>query len=286
MLSVAKSKLKELLPLILEKDEQKLIRTVNHAGAKARREALEEASAKGVDLSTEVEKARESEENWELLSALDEGPMIFHKLKCELLRHEARMQKALDKEIYLRILCERKEEINVLIFQLESKAEELEHLWGEVGQAKHELNVLKAQVDAQVAAKEDALSKASALEVQIQNAPANDSARANMITRLESELLKEKAEVVNARAEAVISRPRADQKVAAYLKGAAYARAEMRESLDREDNSKEYVKCKSQRETLEEIHVRGFDLSKEIKKARVEEHDAKFLLSNAKDSKD
>ncbi|XP_070010637.1 uncharacterized protein [Nicotiana sylvestris] len=213
---------------------------------------------------------------------------VFDKLKFELLCHEARLRKALDRERSLRLLCERKEGelINASIFQLESKMEEQERLWGEVGRAKHELNELKTRVDAQVAAKEDALTKASALEVQIRNIHANDSVRVNMITRIESEILKEKAEVVNARAEAVISCTRADQKVAAYLKRAAYARAELREALDRENNSKEYVKCKSRRETLEEIHAKGFDLSKEIKQAKVEEHDSKFLPFDAEDSED
>ncbi|XP_070014976.1 uncharacterized protein [Nicotiana sylvestris] len=52
------------------------------------------------------------------------------------------------------------------------------------------------------------------------------------------------------------------------------------------DNSseQEYARCKSRRETLEEIHARGFDLSKEVKRARADERDAKSLLSDAEDS--
>ncbi|XP_070008387.1 uncharacterized protein [Nicotiana sylvestris] len=47
---------------IFEKVEQKLTRAIAHARLHARRQAFEEARAKGVDLSTEIEKARALEE--------------------------------------------------------------------------------------------------------------------------------------------------------------------------------------------------------------------------------
>ncbi|XP_070025368.1 uncharacterized protein [Nicotiana sylvestris] len=144
----------------------------------------------------------------------------------------------------------------------------------------------KAQVDAQVAAKGSALAKASTFEMQIRTARANGSARANMIARLESELSKAKAKVVNARAEAVMSSTRVDQKAVAYSKSAATARAELRGTLGRASSSKEYVKCKSWKEILEKIHARGFDLSEDIEQAKAEEYDAKFFLSDAKDGED
>ncbi|XP_070017346.1 uncharacterized protein [Nicotiana sylvestris] len=208
-------------------------------------------------------------------------PLAFGKLKSELLRRDARLWKALDGEKSLRLLCTKKEDE-----LLESKMEELERLWVKVGRVKCKFNELKAQADVQVATKEDALAKASALEVQLRNARVNNSIRANMITRLESKILKAKAEVVDARAKAVMRRTKADQKVVVYLKGAADARAELKRSLDRESRNKEYMRCKSRRKTLEEIHSRGFDRSKEIKQAKAEEYDAKFLLSDAEDSED
>ncbi|XP_070025030.1 uncharacterized protein [Nicotiana sylvestris] len=184
-------------------------------------------------------------------------------LKFELLRYEARLRRTVDREKSLKLFCKKKESelVNVLIFQLESKMEELERLWGEVGRAKREFDELQAHVDAQVAAKESVLAKVSTLEMQIRTARASDSARANMIARLESELSKTKAEVMNARAEAVMSSTRADQRATAYLKNAATAKVELRRTLGRASSSKEYVKCKSRRETLEEVHARGFDLS-------------------------
>lgn len=87
-------------------------------------------------------------------------------------------------------------------------------------------------MDTQISAKKDSLAKASAFEVQLHNANENSLVRTDMIPRLESELLKMKAEVVDARSEAEIIRAKADKKVAAYLKEAADARAELRGSLD------------------------------------------------------
>ncbi|XP_070013987.1 uncharacterized protein [Nicotiana sylvestris] len=180
--------------------------------------------------------------------------------------------------------AEQLSEINIPIFYLKNKTEELERLWGEVGRVKRECNELKAQEDAQVATKEDALAKPSALEVQLRNARANNSIRANMITRLELELLKVKAKVVDARAEAVMSRTKADKKVAVHLKGGADVQAELRRALNHESRSKDYARCKSRWETLEEIHARGFDLSEEVKQAMADEHDMRSLLSEAEDS--
>ncbi|XP_070010137.1 uncharacterized protein [Nicotiana sylvestris] len=194
------------------------------------------------------------------------GFMAFDRLKSELLRYEARLRRTSDREKSLNLLCAKKESelVSILIFQLDSKTEELERSWGEVGRVKHEFDELQAHVDAQVVAKENALAKVSTLEMQIQTTRASDSARANMIARLESELSKAKAEVVNARAEAVMSSTMVDQRAAANLKSVATARAEPRRTLGRASSSKEYTKCKSRRETLEEVHARGFDLSEEI----------------------
>ncbi|XP_070025793.1 uncharacterized protein [Nicotiana sylvestris] len=160
----------------------------------------------------------------------------FNKLKSELLHRETRLRKVVDGEKSLRLLCnEREDELAHLRY--EKKMEDLERLWSEVGQAKCESHELKARVDTQVAAKKDALAKASALEVKLCNA-----------------------------------------------RDAADARAELMGAIDQESRSKEFVRCQSCRETLEEIHARGFDLSEEIKQAKANEYDAKFLLSDAEDS--
>ncbi|XP_070002500.1 uncharacterized protein [Nicotiana sylvestris] len=224
---------------------------------------------------------------WKPLFSFGRGPrdQAFDKLKCELLRREAMLPKAKDGENSLRLLCDKREdELAHLRCELHKKAEDQEHLTCEVGQDKSERDELKARADVHTIAEKEALAKASALEVQLRLVCENSSVRTDVIIKLKSELLKIKAEVVDAQAEAVMSRTKADKKVAVYLKDAADARAKLRRALDRESRSKEYARYKSRRETLEEIHTRGFDLSEEVKQAKADEHDARSLLSDAEDS--
>nr|XP_016443647.1 PREDICTED: fibrinogen- and Ig-binding protein-like [Nicotiana tabacum] len=152
--------------------------------------------------------------------------------------------------------------------QLQKKTEDLECLWVEVGQAKRECNELEAQMDAHIAVEKNALAKTS------------------KIANLESDLLKLKAEVVNAQAKAEEIRAKSEKIVVVYLKGPVDARVKLSDDFDRESKSNEYARCKSWRETLEDIYARDFDLSEEIAQSRADEYDAKFLLSNAEDNEE
>ncbi|XP_070025187.1 uncharacterized protein [Nicotiana sylvestris] len=243
------------------------------------------------------EDAAREEEVLEDVDSKDVVPGAFDKLKSELLCREAMLRKVVDGEKSLRLLfderedelehlrCETSQSLNYESYlEEQKKTRDLECLRIVVGQAKREHDELKARADAHTIAERGALAKASALEIQLRLASENSLVRMYMVTKLESELLKIKAEVVDARAEAVMSRTKADKKVAVYLKDVADARAELRRALDRESRSKEYAWYKSRRETHEEIHARGFDLLEEVKKAKADEHDARSLLSNAEDS--
>ncbi|XP_070022331.1 uncharacterized protein [Nicotiana sylvestris] len=311
---------------------QKLARAVEHAKAKAKREALEELEARGFELSADLEEARVMEGRLALLivpdggedasgeecrefirgetgfpkeeerllaqglrsagkrkvvswhekacgeapppqrlggsdlvgrqasgidasshvvSALDEahrlGLVAFDKPKVVLLHCEAPLREAREMEKSLKFLCAAKENELVslrhgadqsraretlLEKQLEDKAEELEQLRGEVGKAKREFTELQAHVRAHSEAKERAQATTSALDAQIQAARANDSARVKMIARLSSELSKAKTEVVNVRVEVVMNNTRAGQKMAAHLRSADAAKAELKNPLD------------------------------------------------------
>ncbi|XP_070028903.1 uncharacterized protein [Nicotiana sylvestris] len=243
--------------------------------------------------STGVDGAR----SVDVRSTLEEAQRLYSELKSKLLRRKARLQKAIDGEKSLRLLCDEKEDelarlqhetnqsSNYESFLKEQKkTEDVECLWSEVGQAKCEYDELKARADVEASTEKGALAKASAFEVQLCLARDDSLVRVDMITKLESELLKIKAEVVDARAEAVMSRTKVDKKVIVYLEDGANDQVELRRTLDREGRSKEYARCKSRRETLEDIYARGFDLSKKIKRAKAKEYDAKLLLSDAEDS--
>ncbi|XP_070010234.1 uncharacterized protein [Nicotiana sylvestris] len=366
---------------ILEKDEQKLTQAISYARSKLRRQSFKEASAKGVDLSTEIEEGRtlekepaflatsdedfeddlesseaiswmpyevpdladwsqtlaacstyderigeffeirpfplrEKEGSWALGSRTDnkckeslkdegayskasharrlkedvsadpaafessslektvlplssssfpiEGTSrdAFDKLKSELLHSEARLRKALDGEKSLWLLCvKRGKELRHLQYvanrslnyeshlEKQRKIKDLEHLRAEVCRSKQECNELRAQIDAHIEAKKNDLAKVSTLE-----------------------------------AEAEEIRAKANKKVAVYLKYVADDRAKLRGASDQESKSNEYDQCKPRRETLEEIHARGFDHSEENEHAKADEYDAKFLVSDVEDN--
>ncbi|XP_070001999.1 uncharacterized protein At3g49055-like [Nicotiana sylvestris] len=274
--------------------EQKLIRAVEHAKVEAKRETLEELEARGFKLSADLEEARaegrfallispdkgeddSGEECRESFQSEDEfpkvggeitGPRAFARLKAELLHCEAPLRDARDREKSLKLLCAAKES------ELVSLCHEVDR-----SQAREALLEKQEHVNAYSEAKERAQAGAFALEAQIQAARENDSVRAKMILRLSSEISRAKTEVVNVRAKVVMNKTRAGQKMAAYSRSTATAKAELKKTLDR-NNIKEYERCRSRREIFEEIHGRGFDLSGEIKQAKGEEYDAKFLLSD------
>lgn len=127
------------------------------------------------------------------------------------------------------------------------------------------------------------MDKSSTLKVKLLFDHENNLVQLNMVTKLESELLKIEVDVVDAQAKAVMSRTNADKKVAVYFNVVDDAPVEHRRDLDNESRSKEYSQYKSLRETLQEIHDRGFHLTEEVKQAKVDEHDTRTLFSDTKD---
>ncbi|XP_019255154.1 PREDICTED: intraflagellar transport protein 81 homolog [Nicotiana attenuata] len=165
-------------------------------------------------------------------------------------------------------------EANTFISQLQQKLERIELLRGEVDQVKADYDRWKENMDRLAAEKEAALAKLASVEVELRGAKEKGSAQAKRIEELEAMLAEAKAEV----GETKIA---ADKSIAVYLADAEADQTQLREASARERRSNDLAKCQSRRETLKEIHARGFDLSEEIAKAKALEADARFLVSSS-----
>ncbi|XP_070041446.1 KNR4/SMI1 homolog [Nicotiana tomentosiformis] len=101
--------------------------------------------------------------------------------------------------------------------------------------------------------------------------------------RLASKLAKAKSEAEKAKAEA-------EEIVVVYRDDAEAAQVQAREAAETTQTQAYWVvelaKCQSQRETLEEIHARDFDLTEEIIKAKKLEAEARALASDDDDDDD
>ncbi|XP_070040371.1 uncharacterized protein [Nicotiana tomentosiformis] len=137
------------------------------------------------------------------------------------------------------------------------------------------------------AEKEAARAELSSVKSQLRCMKEKSSAQAKKIKELEarlaSELAKAKSEVEKAKAEA-------EAIVAVYRVDAEAAQVQAREVAETAQTQAhwiaEFVKYQSRRETLEEIHARGFDLTNEIIKAKEHEANAKALASSDDDDDD
>ncbi|XP_070031797.1 uncharacterized protein [Nicotiana tomentosiformis] len=101
--------------------------------------------------------------------------------------------------------------------------------------------------------------------------------------RLASVLAKDESDAEKAKADANVL-------VAVYRADAEAAQVQAREAIESADSRAHWVaelaKCRSRRETLEEIHARGFDLAEEIKRAKELEADTEALVSDCDDDDD
>ncbi|XP_070056679.1 KNR4/SMI1 homolog [Nicotiana tomentosiformis] len=109
------------------------------------------------------------------------------------------------------------------------------------------------------------------------------SAQARKIEELEAHLASEfsKAEKSKAEVDAIVDVYRADAEAAQVQASEAAETAQTRAYW-----VAELAKCQYRRETLEEIHARGFDLTEEIIKAKELETDAGALASDDDDDND
>ncbi|XP_070050604.1 uncharacterized protein [Nicotiana tomentosiformis] len=121
------------------------------------------------------------------------------------------------------------------------------------------------------------------LDKQLRNVKQKGSDQAKRIKELEAQLAEAKVVVES-------SKILADKSIAVYRADAEAAQMEAREAVDIADTRAHWIaelaKYRSRRETLEEIHARGFDLTEEIKKAKELEVEAEALASDGDDDDD
>nr|XP_016501735.1 PREDICTED: uncharacterized protein LOC107820044 [Nicotiana tabacum] len=209
----------------------------------------------------EVELHRASNEKKTLRLLLDKKEEELKHLRSELTKareYESELEKQVTSIMKKYGLPLPSSEANTSMSQPQQKLDMIGQLRGEVDQVRAECNEWKVKMDALIVAKNDALAKLLALEVQLRNAQGSNLVQVGRIAKLEASLVKAKAEVVEARAEASVIQGKADRTVAIYLKDATDAQMELREASDQEKRSNDY----------------------EIKQAKLEEADAKFVLSS------
>ncbi|XP_070057201.1 uncharacterized protein [Nicotiana tomentosiformis] len=139
-------------------------------------------------------------------------------------------------------------------------------------------------MDRFAAKKEDARAQFSPVESQLRGMKEMSSVYAKTIEELEARLA---SELEKAKSEAEKAKAEAEAIVAIYRADAEAVQLQVREAAETTQTRAHWIveltKCQSRRETLEEIHARGFDLTDEIIKAKEHEADARALASSGDD---
>ncbi|XP_070035079.1 uncharacterized protein [Nicotiana tomentosiformis] len=227
------------------------------------------------DLSQcETELQKVSEERNALKLLCGQKDETIKDLQADLAKaHEEEAE--LDKQVSILLIkygLDPTVEANTSLSQLQQKVERIELLRGEVDQVKADCDRWKENMDRLAAEKETTLAKLSSAEVQLWGIKEKSSAQAKRIEKLETGLAKAKAEIEK-------TKVMADKSISMYRANAEAAQIQLKEAYDREQLIIDSAKCQSRRKTLEKIHTRGFDLSKEIARAKVLEDEAKQLAS-------
>ncbi|XP_019257949.1 PREDICTED: myosin-14-like [Nicotiana attenuata] len=205
----------------------------------------------------------------------------FSKSRVELSQCEVDLQRLTEERNALKLLNRQKEEeIKDLRAELATthkvhqKAERIEQLREEGNMMKAETLGWKQNMDRLASEKEVARAQLSSAVSQLQDIQEKNSAQAKKIEELEARLA---TELAKAKSEAEKAKADAEAIVAVYRSDTKASQVQARESTEAAQTRAlwiaEFAKCQSRRETLEEIHARGYDLTDEIRKAKeLEDH--------------
>ncbi|XP_070044466.1 uncharacterized protein [Nicotiana tomentosiformis] len=173
---------------------------------------------------------------------------------------------------------------NISVSQLQQRIEMIEKFREVVDVIKAESLKWKEGIDRFAVEREAARAQVSSAENQLQRMKEKGLVQERRIeeldARLATELAKTESDVEKAKADA-------DALMAVYQADAEAAQVQAREEAETADTQEHWVAelamYRSRRETLEEIHARGFDLAEEIKRAKELEADAEALASDNDD---
>ncbi|XP_070040414.1 uncharacterized protein [Nicotiana tomentosiformis] len=221
-----------------------------------------------------------------LRQALNQAAIV-HREQCshsqnKLHRYAADLNRATDERNSLRLsLWQREKEIKDLRAELakayrdqndlsqQQKIEMIGKLLEEVDVIRMESLQWKEGMDRFAAEKETARAQLSSSEAQLQKMKEKGLVQARRIEELEARF---SSVFAKAESDAEKAKADADALVAIYRADAEAAQVQAREVVESADGRAHWVaelaKYRSRRETLEEIHALGFDLSEEIKKGK------------------
>ncbi|XP_070043160.1 uncharacterized protein [Nicotiana tomentosiformis] len=176
---------------------------------------------------------------------------------------------------------------NISISELQQKLEV-------IGKLREEVDIIRAKtlgwkdgMDRLSAEKETAREQLSSAENELHSMKEKFSVQARKIEELEARL---SSELAKAKSDAKKAKANADAFVAVYRANAEASQVQVREAAETAKTqahwAAELAKCQSRRETLNEIHARGFDLTEEIKRDKELEADAEALTSDDDDDDD
>ncbi|XP_070032098.1 uncharacterized protein [Nicotiana tomentosiformis] len=226
-----------------------------------------------------VQRLREEEEE-------DALALAISKFLADLSQCEVELQKVSGERDSLRLLCGQKDEVIRDLQANLAKAREEEaglDKKEEVDQIKAECDRWKETINGLAVEKETILVKLSSADILLRSVKKQGLAQAKRIEELETRLAEAKVEIES-------SKVMADKSITVYRADAEATQMEARKAADTADTRAHWVfelaKCRSRRETLEEIHARGFNLAEEIKRAKELKADAKALASDGDDDDD
>ncbi|XP_070039372.1 autophagy-related protein 23-like [Nicotiana tomentosiformis] len=240
-------------------------------------------------------RARKSKTN---LAVLPADATMLHleesfKYRVELARGEADLKKLMEERDTLKLLYVQKEEEIMsiraeltrahqdqteLIEQVQQKAELVEQLCEEAKMKEAETLGWKQNMDRLASEKDTVWAQLSSVKHQLQSVKEENLARAQKVEKLETRLAAELARAIS-EAEALVASYQADVEASNTRAKEISDAAEVR--LPRVF---EHARHQSWRDTLEEVHACGFDLTANIESAKVLEDEAGALLSDDEDS--